>query len=300
MLESPCSEVSVLEREPLIGTAIEADVWILLEYAAPWSAQAEQHNTLPPAARAWIKREMDAVVMAGLKPRLQFIKQTARRRSSIVLILARTAELDTAFLRRDLHDYEALEELSVMDLLEKAPPAGDEQHALLVCTNGKRDACCARLGWPLYKWLSRKFDGPVWQTNHLGGHRFAPTLVSLPLGACYGRVDAADAPALLEALSRKELFLDGLRGRSCYPGPAQAADYYLRRSTGRREIEAIRLTRMEDEANGLWTICFTDTAEANGWQITLQEEKLLSRLSCGAAPESRVHYRLLDQQRLSR
>ncbi|NIT12819.1 MAG: sucrase ferredoxin, partial [Candidatus Dadabacteria bacterium] len=61
---------------------------------------------------------------------------------------------------------------------------------LLICTHGSYDQCCGTRGVELYNKLSaieEKFD--VWQTTHLGGHRFASNILLLPEGIYYGRVN---------------------------------------------------------------------------------------------------------------
>jgi hypothetical protein len=72
----------------------------------------------------------------------------------------------------------------------------DEQLAL-VCTNGRRDLCCARFGTPVYNYLKNEEPGfpglRAWQSTHMGGHRFAANLLWLPQGVLYGRVDALSA-----------------------------------------------------------------------------------------------------------
>ena len=46
---------------------------------------------------------------------------------------------------------------------------------VLVCAHGRRDACCARLGPPLFDALAPHCPpDALWQSSHLGGHRFAP------------------------------------------------------------------------------------------------------------------------------
>ncbi len=67
---------------------------------------------------------------------------------------------------------------------------------LLVCTHGTHDGCCATFGYPVYCLLRHEHapatDGQlrVWRVSHFGGHRFAPTLIDLPEGRYWGRLDA--------------------------------------------------------------------------------------------------------------
>jgi hypothetical protein len=75
----------------------------------------------------------------------------------------------------------------------------------------------------------------VWQTTHLGGHRFAPTLVVLPQGLCYGRVEEGEVAALAAAVRQGEVFrLDRLRGRTALSRPEQMAEILVRERTGAR------------------------------------------------------------------
>lgn len=91
---------------------------------------------------------------------------------------------------------------------------------LAVCTHGRRDPCCARWGQPLLTAARALTESGAWnviETSHLGGHRFAATLLELRPGAparMYGRLDAAEAGILLEHLDAGEVWLARYRGRT--------------------------------------------------------------------------------------
>jgi hypothetical protein len=72
---------------------------------------------------------------------------------------------------------------------------------LLVCTNGRRDVCCALWGQRFYAAAAALLPN-VWQTTHLGGHRFAATAVSLPAAEYF--LLRADGPAPNALLSVRE------------------------------------------------------------------------------------------------
>ena len=84
----------------------------------------------------------------------------------------------------------------------------------LVCTNGKRDRCCAELGRPIAGLLTQEWPEGTWETTHLGGHRFSGTLLALPSGLTLGRLDTSTALAACEAVDRGEVPLDVVRGRA--------------------------------------------------------------------------------------
>jgi hypothetical protein len=94
--------------------------------------------------------------------------------------------------------------------------------ALLVCTNAKRDQCCAVLGRPLAAFLSGRAGGDeqVWETSHTSGHRFAPTYLSLPDGYLFGGPDAEHAT------------VDACRGRASLEPAAQVAELAALRELG--------------------------------------------------------------------
>ncbi len=101
--------------------------------------------------------------------------------------------------------------------------AGEGDPVALVCAHGRHDVCCALRGRPAAAALEQRWPGRVWECSHLGGDRFAATLVLLPHGLYYGRVDDASGPAILAAYDRGEVEPTHLRGRTSLPRLAQAA-----------------------------------------------------------------------------
>lgn len=103
----------------------------------------------------------------------------------------------------------------------------DPRITVLVCTDSRRDACCARYGFSTYKALDAVADRQqfnIVQATHVGGCRFAASLVVMPHRQRYGRMTAGQAPAFLEALSRGSIFLPAYKGRTDAPEPLQIAE----------------------------------------------------------------------------
>lgn len=127
---------------------------------------------------------------------------------------------------------------------------------LMVCTHGGRDACCGTFGYRLYRQLvERRRDdaaeawggAAVWRCSHLGGHRFAPTLLELPSGRVFGRVTPALAAMLASGKAKgvdAELLL-GYRGLSALPEAAQIVERELWRREGGAWLEAAIECRVE-------------------------------------------------------
>ena len=64
----------------------------------------------------------------------------------------------------------------------------------------------------------------VWETSHIKGHRFAPTMLLMPWAYSFGRMTFEATDAMLEAALRGEYFVPGNRGRGTLSAPAQAAE----------------------------------------------------------------------------
>jgi hypothetical protein len=120
----------------------------------------------------------------------------------------------------------------------------------LVCTNGRHDPCCSERGRPVANVLQEAFGDRVWEVSHVGGDRFAPNVVCLPAGVYLGRVAPDVAVGVVEQLDRGEIPLEQYRGRCAYDFATQAAEAFLRESTGAAGIDDVVLighTRMRDQ-----------------------------------------------------
>ncbi len=288
-----CADLSRETGEPMIGTAPAAETWFLLEYGGPWSAKATEDNDLPPATQAWLA---GALALAD-KGRLQFIKRNRTSPAAgITFFLALAREVQPVFYEFHLDSYADLQSLDLAGLL--AGDAGRQylrsEPLYLVCTNGRRDRCCARLGLSLSLALDEQVGDAAWQTTHLGGHRFAPTLVTFPDGFCYGRLEATDLPPLVRAQEAGQLYLDRLRGRSCYEGLIQAADAFLRHETGQLSPEAYHLLGVQPTADNVSVVSFSEPATAAIHRLTIQIAAVTRPVSCSPAKnKSLPHFELI-------
>ena len=109
----------------------------------------------------------------------------------------------------------------------------------LVCVHGRRDRCCALHGSAVFRAV-QAHGVDVWQTSHLGGHRFAACALWLPDGLMYGRLRAEDAGAFVAARQAGEIGeLSSFRGRCGYDRPTQAAEIFLRKRLGEQAAGAV-------------------------------------------------------------
>jgi len=213
-----CADTCLASGEPLAGTAIRVDVWLMLEYRRAWQAKATDNNTLSPATQSWLNQTVDSFASKGLTARVQFIRRPQRQQGR-QLFVARNGQLEGQVVDTDA-------ELAELDLLATQLPAlTDTQY--FVCTNAKRDICCARLGRPTYAALHQLVPGRAWQTTHVGGHRYAPNILVLPQAALYGRVTPKDVSGFMRTVEAGELDRRFLRGRTTFSALAQVVEAQL-------------------------------------------------------------------------
>ena len=205
------------------GTAALARFFVAVEQPGPWGRDAATQSHLP----AELGRALSQAC-AGGGGRLTLLRRPGRhadehahphgaaaadagRVTAYVAWAGATpwllqARLDDPATLLDL-DYDALAEGDQAAVAASLPGASPAPPVLLVCTNGRRDVCCAVRGRPVALEASAHAPGRVWEASHTGGHRFAPTGVVLPFGATLARLD----PTLcLDVLSSAETSLTAL------------------------------------------------------------------------------------------
>jgi hypothetical protein len=277
-----CSERSLQDDEPLAGTAPEAAAWLLVEQDLPWGREALLESRIDSAVAAELSRRAKAVGAKVVLIRRPATRPTGPRRVFTAWVGAGSF-LQQLELERD----EQLLQLDVERLArgERLDGGADVAGQLtLVCTNGRRDACCALLGRPAADALAAARPDETWECSHLGGHRFAPTILSLPSGACFGRLDPAGAVAAAAALEQGELDLVHLRGIVGRPEPVQAAEAALRERNGLTRLDDVTTLDWRETATGVEVRLRT----ADGQEHVVEVERLEGpprSVSCGGEPE---------------
>lgn len=236
-----CSELSRGAGEGAQGTASAGDVWLLVEYASVWHPKALEQSVLAPAVKSHLQRLLRAVP----RSRLLFIKQGRRCADHLTVFVVHSRETAPTAARFHLSSYDELLDFDAERLASAETAPGAEavsEPVFLVCTHGRRDKCCAKFGWPLYKALSGGPGGDaVWQSSHVGGDRFAANLVCFPHGVFYARVDEESGRRMMAEYREGRLVTEGYRGRACYGHGVQAAEFYVRREAGLLGLEELRL-----------------------------------------------------------
>jgi hypothetical protein len=284
ILPQLCCESSLEAGESLYATASRVDTWLLLEYNLPWEAKALPASKLPDEVKSFLSGLLQSIPNS----RFQFIRQRAPDSSGIRFYLCQSAPMKPALYRLNLSAYRDLLSLDVQSILagwSGIKPV--DERLFLVCTNGRRDPCCAWFGVPLYEAMKAYADDEVWQTIHLGGHRFAGTMVCLPHGLYYGRVGREEVPTIVDATRAGHVHLDNYRGCCTYEALVQAAEYFLRRETGILALDGLQFVNVETLNEHSWIVRFTASGQSCEVYITSRLSDFEIYESTGSAEKSR-------------
>ena len=222
----------------LAGTAPVATGWVLVEQPGPWGRESADRVGARPGDRRGARRRRRATTSASSwcggpgrsGDRRRQLRRAHRR--------ARPHRRDPVGGAAEVDDADARRARPASRRRRRRPGSGDRgrRPAVLVCTHGKRDRCCATYGRPIADALAAAA-----RRRGLGGQpRRRPPLRRQPVSAsrtarCYGGLQVADAaPASSTCTVAGRFDLDHLRGRSGLPRPAQAAEVLVRRRARRR------------------------------------------------------------------
>lgn len=293
---------SVLWDDPALpawGTAASATFVLAVEQPGAWGAQALTQSGLDPRFGAAIDAACSAaggralLIRTPARPHPDGAAGSPRR-----VLLAGGLAHGPWLLETTVTDPASLLELPFQRLA--ALPAAEAASvvgwpaargaALLVCTNGRRDVCCALTGRDIAEAVAATHAGRVWEASHLGGHRFAPTALVLPVGVALGRLTADLARDALDAAASGLLAPSSLderhfRGRTCLAPGEQVADAAVRFATAELDPAALTSVAAPGGAEVLH-------ADGRSWHVATSRERMAELpVSCGKVPEPTVVWR---------
>lgn len=235
---------TLARSESLIGTAVPASTFILLEIPLPWNKPALLSSGVPEALRQVIR----PMLASGVRVHLIANEQTSAQDKRRILIFQRP-DSSQGYGRRLVGEYThwellvdspadmapALEAFFNNDRISQLKLLSGQRH-LMICTHASHNQCCGMYGYPFYQdaiatiqALGLTQQVYPWQISHIGGHRFAPTLIDLPQGRYYGNLNQTSLLRLLQQQGDITPLLSTYRGWSLLPKPLQILEAELLR-----------------------------------------------------------------------
>lgn len=262
-----CRELSLERGEPLPGTGNMSERTILVRWPrAKWRTPRFESVDMGPALSQAIRLAMKAGIHVALVDRVGDSQSLAQLQSGDV-----AADFDT--------EDELAAAIARVTAGEPLVGRHDPRPVILCCTDSRRDACCARYGFATYKALVAAADPErfnIVQATHVGGCRFAASLVLLPLRQRYGRLAPEEAGSFLDTIGRGEIYLSAYRGRAGLPQAAQVAEHAAMVWAQQHGLPPTRISLGEgdwpDEPTGGEEITATVLAGAQPISVRLRAE----------------------------
>lgn len=278
MQQLPCSDVEV---EPLPGTAKPGSVYVLFEWPEAWPRDVMGDAALGEELTAKLAPMLEAHDATLLL--IRHPTREGRHISDHHLYLVFADEAVTEVKHVDSPD-----ELLELDLSGPGRNGAErrERPLLLICTHAKRDRCCAVKGRPLVNELHARHPfGPgndvVWETSHIKGHRFAPTMLLMPWAYSFGRMNIEATDTMLADASEGLYFVPGNRGRGTLGPAEQVAELAVA-----AEVPGARYGQFEVATPDSGAALVTDTASGQAYEVQLEQRPVSGVVdSCGKAPK---------------
>ena len=267
-----------------VGSTVQLDHLLLVEWPLPWPADVGDIPELAEAATADKRTRVMCVVPRlddGDDGRFRVVHHRRVGPHELRGVDHRVPLAEIPALLRSIQADPAADSSGWPTAVGPSPPE------VLVCGHGKRDACCGRWGTLLHvELMARSTDVRVWRCSHTGGHRFAPTAITLPDGRGWAYADAD----LLEAVVRRRgdlaLISPHDRGTSALSPWAQVVERAVLRERGWSWLDEPRLhaeVTVREDGEAADVILEWDGGRATAVVVI---ERTIPVLVCGYPPEA--------------
>jgi Sucrase/ferredoxin-like len=248
-----CSTRARQAEESLTATASFGRRWVLLEVAGAWGPRAFRDSpVLDPVLGARIERRAAA---DGF--RILAIRRPGRARH-FGGRRWRWARIDSTPGRESIAWGEAAGPADYPTAPFEQQGTRSDNPVVAVCAHGRHDQCCATRGRSVAAMLHEDDPAAVWECSHIGGDRFAATMLLLPHAINYGWADTLNARHMVSEYRAGRLVLAGLRGRSAFSFLEQTAQDAARRAFGDLRIGAYEPARSNRVTPRSWEVLLAD------------------------------------------
>lgn len=263
------------------GTAITADLVVVVDVPLPWPKPVFDHDHLAGLRGTGPSAGGPMRLLASVPddPDRRRVR-TYRRRGGRAERTVHEPPDDTA--RRSL--LEALASVEPADL-PWSVHTDEPETTVLVCTQGSHDVCCGTEGTRLARELSEldRDDLTVLRVSHTGGHRFAPTAMTLPDGRMWAHLDLATLVGITGRRLPTERVASRCRGWwGATTGPAQVAERAVFAHAGWEWNDTHRTVTELTDGSGDGTTTWRVAGDAGEWIVELEPGRPVPTITCRA------------------
>ena len=176
----------------------------------------------------------------------------------------------------------------------------EQERAVLICTQGSHDVCCGSEGTRLaadfeavlraYRFadVNEPYAGAptasgrvsVYRVSHTGGHRFAPTAMTLPDGRMWAGTEAGEIAAILDRTADAAAVAPRCRGWwGAATGPAQVAERAVFTQVGWPLEDMARTVSFRPAANS-WDVDVIAAEAARAWTVSVVAGRTVPTIAC--------------------
>lgn len=279
-----CSVWTAAQGFDPVGSATTFDRLVTVEVPQPWPAEIEELHWIAPLDVAEGTRVQAIVAEVG--------------RSDGSVLLTRWERSGAKLVGVDWFVPAGAVPAALALLVSGAQPDGSDMHSegtvskappeVLICGHGTRDRCCGGAGTRLtIEARAELAEFRVRRTSHLGGHRFAPTALTLPDGRMWAFLDVDALAGIVGRTIPSAEAREFYRGNVALDPWAQVVEAAVLTSAGWPGVDFEELRGSADVDGDRATVDLSWTAGGLSDQRSAQVE-IVTRypvLQCGLAPE---------------
>jgi hypothetical protein len=259
------------------GTAISADALILVEVPLPWPKPVFDHPLLEGFSSI-------SETSLGATRVLAMVPGTEEPGTEILVYQRDEVGMKSWGFRPQGASQVAKFALDIQTKLPhqlNAPAAkvSPPELAVVVCTQGSHDICCGSEGARLANDLERLAPGlSVIRVSHTGGHRFAPTAMTIPDGRMWAYLDVDTTLSILELTGNASSLSSQCRGWwGASTGPGQAAERAVFGHLG-WELDLLPREVNVQEVESGWVVSVSVARQE--WLLEVRRGREVPTISC--------------------
>ncbi|MDG2113601.1 MAG: sucrase ferredoxin [Actinomycetota bacterium] len=261
------------------GTSIAASAIVVVETPRPWPKPVFAHPLLEGLTSMTDLWCGPARVLAA-EPRTadECTRVTVFQRDEVGMV---TSVFDPPGHEELLELFDQLKDRAAAEVERYRSHDLAPELAVLVCTQGSHDICCGSDGVRFANDLEAAAPGlAVYRVSHTGGHRFAPTAMTLPDGRMWADMTTPDMTSILELTADAPTMASRCRGWWGAPGGAgQAAEVAVLRRVGWELDMLPRSIAVEDTPSG-WSVAIEVARDM--WHVDVERGRVVPTITCRA------------------